>query len=382
MQMTVKPVVPDPAHQSERVPTPVRGAATARERSAPSPWIWISAALTSFIDMVEPIFARLSGGRRLVAIESADGKDLAFFRVSGKRVMSLGTSKDAREPLLQKLRRAGGRDVELRLDPERLATARFKIPAGGAAFARQIVESRLDRLTPWRPEDVIHGFALSNKPGPDGQIDVDFVATSRVIASASSERLAEFGVNASALGSSEHALTGRMRIDLYGGVNDTARAGLRRAIGIGAIAAMAVSAFVSGTTFYSLIDSRENLADLDMRLAKARNRLVLASGSSADRDADAAFIAEKTPARARFHLIDRLAAILPDTTYLDELDIEPGTIRIAGSSTEASGLIKRLEDDAAFSDVRFAAPVTRQDDGRDRFEISLSTAGKPAEPTP
>ncbi len=45
---------------------------------------------------------------------------------------------------------------------------------------------------------------------------------------------------------------------------------------------------------------------------------------------------------------------------------------MAGSSTEASALIRLVEDDALFSNAKFAAPVTRQEDGRDRFEITAT----------
>jgi general secretion pathway protein L len=134
-----------------------------------------------------------------------------------------------------------------------------------------------------------------------------------------------------------------------------------------------------GAAVYSSRQASQRIIELDATLAKARNRLVTASGSTAERDQDFAFIGAKQLNEARFYLIDRLAAILPDNTYLDELDIEPGSIRMAGSSTDVSSLVKLLETDASFSDVKFAAPVTRQEDGRDRFEITALLGTNPTD---
>lgn len=379
MEMTVKPVVPDAPLVAEL--KPVSSSLRVSEPAA-VPASWLGEALSSFIDIMEPAVIRLAAGKRLIAVESPDGNDLTFHLVSGRRAKVLGSSAEGREALIKVLKRTRLNSAELRLDPERLATTRFKIPAAGAQFGRQIVESRLDRLTPWRPDAVVHGFALSNKPGPDGQLDVDFVATSRDIVAAGIDHLAQFGLTASALGSAEQPVTQRLRIDLYGGRNDSARKARRRRIGVVAIAVFALSLLACGTTVYTSRQASQRIIELDATLAKARNRLVTASGSTAERDRDFAFIGTKQLNEARFYLIDRLAAVLPDNTYLDALDIEPGSVRMAGSSTDVSSLVKLLEIDASFSDVKFAAPVTRQEDGRDRFEITALHGARAADVQP
>jgi len=332
--------------------------------------------------MVEPVVLSLSAGKRLVAMESPDGEVLTFHSVSRRRSRIIGNSVGEREALIKAIKRTKLQEAELRLDPERLATARFKIPAAGIEFAPRIIESRLDRLTPWRANAVMHGYALSPRPGPDGQIEVDFAATATAIATASLEHLAKFGLTASALGSAAEPLTERLRIDLHGGNGARTRQSLRRTIGTFAMAAVTLSMLAYGTTLFWAYESSERIAMLNTTLAKARNRLVQASGSSADRDRDFAFIATKNLDDARFQLIDRLASALPDSTYLDELDIETSGIRIAGTSTEASNLIRLLEDDKTFFGVKFSAPVIRQEDSRDRFEITASYASTPKEAAP
>lgn len=381
MEMSVKSLLLD-ARQGQEAKSGQQASAAALPRHRPAPWRWLEAALSSFIDIIEPAAMRFSAGTSFVAVEMSDGEDIEVFSVSRRHAISLGKSSPDPDVLLKNLRRTKVSGVELRLDPERVIRSRFKIPAAGASLARQIIENRLERLTPWKADAILYGFAVSHKPDPDGQLDVDFAATSRAIATANLDRLAKLGLSATTIGPSEQTVMERLRIDLYAGSNDTRRQARRRAIGAIAIGALICAALLCGATFYMAMESRQHIAELDVRLTKARTRLVHASGSNADREQDFAYIATKNPDEARFRLIDRLAGILPDTAYLDELDIEPGSIRIAGSSTAASDLIKILENDPIFRDARFVAPVTRQDDGRDRFEITASYGIKAKDPTP
>ncbi len=60
-------------------------------------------------------------------------------------------------------------------------------------------------------------------------------------------------------------------------------------------------------------------------------------------------------------LIEALSRSLPDTAYLDELEIHDSEARIVGKSADPTGLIGTLESTPEFEDVRFAAPTTRED---------------------
>jgi general secretion pathway protein L len=203
---------------------------------------------------------------------------------------------------------------------------------------------------------------------------------SKAIANANIRRLEEFNLTVSALGSADEPLTQKMRIDLYHGKITSTAHSRRRIIGMSSVALLAVSAIVFGVSWYGLSQEGQRLGELDATLAKARNRLVQATGSTTRRDQDFAYIATKTPVAARFHIMDRLAAILPDGTFLDGLDIGPEDVRLAGTSTEASDLIRLLENEPMFLDAKFSAPIIRQDDGRDRFEITAAFAAKHREP--
>lgn len=337
--------------------------------------------LEAFVDVVEPLVMRIMQGTRLVAIETAEN-DIAFHRVSARRSIFLGNGTDLDEASAKALQKAQSPVVELRLLSRHLVVDELKIPSEAAHFAAQIVESRLDRLAPWSPSKLLYGFAVSVQPDVDGQIRIDFLATSLDVCQAAIERLQTFGLAPSRIGSAAEPLDKPLRIDLLRGENDFVRSGVRHTIAFAACVAFIISvigfvAIASGAWL-----TGRQAAEAAARYAEVRQKVMAGNSSGVERDRRTAILAEKSMDTARFLLIDRLATTIPDDTYLDQLEIEKGRVRIAGFSTEASSLIAILEGQPGFSDAVFSAPVIRQEDGRDRFDITVLSSPVQKEPDP
>jgi general secretion pathway protein L len=328
---------------------------------------FVSKLLDAFVEAVEPLFGRFTSKSRIVAVEDEHG--LTFFAASGGKVRPIGGRGgiDGRE--LKRLRRARGRAVELRLAPERILTRTLNLPAAGREFLEPIVEHRLERLTPWRPDKVLFGYAADGEVAPDGSMTVDFAATSEEIAAAATARLEAFDLVPTALGSAAEPVDRPLRIDLYRGTRDVGRRRLRRTVGfvLAIVFALVVPAAAGSYALGYLADER--LAELEQRLATKRNVLRAAAGAGEADGRDRELIEAKSADAAVVVLVDRLASAIPDDTYLRELTIEGATVHLIGFSASAPALIGLLEDDPALSGVRFAAPVTRTEDGRDSFDI-------------
>lgn len=328
--------------------------------------------LSVFVDMVEAVRARARLQARLIAIEGDDGR-FSVVRVSAGQPVPIGEVDAWSEPQRTKFAKDMRGGVELRLASETMVATVLKVPAEALPFVREVIEHRLEKLTPWRPEKLIYGYDVAAKPGADNHYDVHFSATSREIARAAEARLRQsLGVAASAIGSAAEPLDKPLRIDLLGGSGDAL--GSRRR---GRIAAIAL-AVVAGTCAFFVwsqwvaADAARSRTEVDARLAAIRQRLVTGSAIDPARRRDEALIRSKTPDASVFLLIDRLANAIPDDTVLDELDIKPDSVRVAGTSSDASSLVDVLETKMSLTDAEFAAPVTRQPDGRDRFDIVLS----------
>jgi general secretion pathway protein L len=78
-------------------------------------------------------------------------------------------------------------------------------------------------------------------------------------------------------------------------------------------------------------------------------------------------------------LIDETTRLLPDDTWLTELQIAGSEIQLAGLSGSASSLIGVLEQSGAFRDTSFRAPVMRDaETGRERFSIAAHIVAETA----
>jgi len=70
-------------------------------------------------------------------------------------------------------------------------------------------------------------------------------------------------------------------------------------------------------------------------------------------------------------VLRELTNLLPDGTWVQSLDVGPGTAEFSGLSTRAADLIQPLENSPYFSQVEFASPITRGGDNKDVFRIRM-----------
>ena len=75
-------------------------------------------------------------------------------------------------------------------------------------------------------------------------------------------------------------------------------------------------------------------------------------------------------------LLDEMTRIVPDGTWVSQLDIKGIEVQVQGQSPAAASLIGLLEDSESFSNPQFRSPVTqipRSD--LERFHLSAEWSG-------
>lgn len=321
----------------------------------------------AFVAAIEPAFARFVSSTRLVAVVDAD--DIALHEISKGRQTLVARSSRVDERQSRLLRRARGGAVELRLRPDQILHRTLRLPRAGRDFLEPIIENRLERLTPWKPEKVLFGFEVVGDADPDGTISVEIAATSEDIVAEPVLRLRDFGLVPTALGSAAEPIATPLRVDLYRGRRGATRSRVRRAAVLALSAAALVLVPACLASFWLAYSGGERLRSVDARLLKARALLQSSTGAGEARGRDRALIEAKRPETSVLVLIDRLSTALPATTYLRELEIDPEKVRLVGFSADASALIGRLETGQVLAKARFAAPVTRDAERRDSFDI-------------
>ena len=80
------------------------------------------------------------------------------------------------------------------------------------------------------------------------------------------------------------------------------------------------------------------------------------------------------------HLLEQLTKLLPDGTWLQQLQISGDTVEIYGHSNRAADLVPPLENSPYFTQVEFTSPITRDNQNKEVFRIRMrlkqAAAGK------
>ena len=73
----------------------------------------------------------------------------------------------------------------------------------------------------------------------------------------------------------------------------------------------------------------------------------------------------------KLRMVEQLTKLLPDGTWLQQLEISQDTVEIFGLSNHAAELVQPLENSPYFTQVEFTAPITRDNQSREVFRIRM-----------
>ena len=292
--------------------------------------------------------------------------------------LTLLRRRNGRERMLGHVPAGAPEDELLRLIPRRRGPLLLRVAAGllqrdvalPIAAERQlgrVLQYELDRLTPFRAEEVVWDWARLRREPAQGRIHVRIWLVPRagllpVLDILARARLIPDLLEATAPGGTTRLI--RLRRPAPG-----RRAALRwGAIVCAVLAGLAVAVpFIRQSLAAAAIESR--IADLRPYVAEvARLRRQRGEGG----DVVAAEQARLGDAVAALVAVTRA---LPDDTYLTEFALRQRKLRLAGESRGAAALIPLLAAVRQFRNPAFAAPVTRSDTaGADLFAIQVDLA--------
>lgn len=333
----------------------------------------------AFCGVIEPTLARYFPDTRLVATIAASG-EIALRRVASGEVTEVGplaTLDTAGKAELEAFRWSA---VELRLRPDQVLQRTLSLPGASREFLAPIIDHRLERLTPWRPDKVLYGYRILDADESAGALQVALVATSKDIVAGPLQTLGEAGLVPTAIGAEDEAVTVPLAINLFkGGDSKTGASDSRAFVSRVALASLGVLfvLYLVTASIASHAGADEDAANA--KLTKARRVLRNAAlGNLGGRER--ALIEAKQPDKAVVVLIDKLAAAIPADTYLKELAVTPDKVRLVGTSSNAPALVGELES-IGLVNVRFSSAITRERDQKDNFEITADRAAASG-PTP
>jgi general secretion pathway protein L len=254
--------------------------------------------------------------------------------------------------------------LERRLEP---------LPAESLPYLGNVVSHQIDVLFPWRSTDIL--YSTLTKPQGDGRLDVSVRATPR-------SAIAPLLAVADACGAAEIIVVsdgefapGQRPAGILASIGPEKAKRYNRARLIARYAAIAVTAlavFVAGWTTFAGWSLAGDVAALDQAVAE-RRAILERSKNSAEATQNKGLEAKKRTSPTAVVLLEELSTILPDGTYLTDLSIEAGHLRMSGVSANAADLIPILEQSGHFKNASFYAPTTRSSsNSTDRFSIEAN----------
>ncbi|HXZ02416.1 MAG TPA: PilN domain-containing protein [Stellaceae bacterium] len=348
-------------------------------------------SLTSFLPAFHAAWRWWSG--EIVALVPARWREAL---ASGRERLVLATGEDGSAALI---RRGGGKEellARLDLDPAQAAAARetlaalrprlrgattvllpadcalravVSLPLAAEANLAQVVGFELDRHTPFRSEEVYRSQQVLRRDAATKRLAVRLTVVPRplidaVLAAAQRLGLTLDGVEVAGeprsgnlLPAQPQALGARLPSLALGGL-----ALLAAVLTAGAVLIPLQRAHRAADALAAELAEAKGGAEESLRLQKEIDAEIQESG----------FLeARKRQAPSASEVLYTLTHLLPDDTWLSELELAGGELRITGFAASASSVLALVDQSARFGNAAFRSPVTQdQRTQREQFNIA------------
>ena len=324
---------------------------------------WWGRELTA--SMPGPLRKLMAPARRRLVVQIGRGR--AVIRRQGGRdaevlgEIDLAASQDTAARRL--LRRAGRGVAEkgVLIPPGQSLHKVVSLPAAAAENLREVLAFEMDRLTPFRADDVYYDYRVVAADGPGDRhrgerMGVDLLVAARADVDRAVATVRAWGLDPDFVGVAEMPgadfnLLPRAA-NTHGRVAAWANGGLAVAAVALALVALVMPVQLQQRTLARVEADAAAAHAVALQVDVLRSRLadVVARGD--------ALAVRRSRELSVVALLDEVTRRLPDETWLVQLSRRGDALILAGFSSKATALISLLEDSALFSDVQFGSPVT------------------------
>ena len=268
--------------------------------------------------------------------------------------------------------------VRLRLDHTEALVRRVAMPAATEENLRQVLAFEMDRLTPFRAEDVYFDYRVLTRDAAAGKLAVQLAVARRDTVDRRLASLHALGANVQGVTVRDDVGHGAQPLDLLPseqrGERETARERLVQRSLVGAVAVLLALAL-----FIPMWRKRETVIALQPLMTKAQQ-----DAEATDRIArelerqvnDYNFLLAKKHAKYPvLAYLEEVTRLMPDNTWAQTLEIRTAgknrEIQVSGETTSSSRLIEILEQSKLLQNATPKGTVTRgSTPNSERFTIA------------
>lgn len=352
-------------------------------------WRWWSEEI---VQLVPERFAALGGAARVPLI-ALEGEELVLVEpraaVGPDTRVDLSTLDEARRrtALRALLERAGetrGR-VRLCLEHAEALVRRVTMPAATEENLRQVLAFEMDRLTPFRADDVYFDYRVLGRNAAAAQLTALLAVARRELVDAKLAKLRAWGGNVQGVAVREDPTHAGAPLDLLPleqhGERESAREVLVQRALLGAVVLLAALALL-----LPIWRKRETIIALHPVLAKARQEAEATSTLATQLEREVAdynfLLAKKHGTYPVLAYLEEISRLLPDNTYLVQLEVKTTgktrEVQMIGETPSSSKLIEILEQSRLLKNATPRGTVTRGSmPNTERFTISAEAVARP-----
>lgn len=288
------------------------------------------------------------------------------------------TSTSASLPEVGRLARTS--TVVLRLSGRDYLSREVRLPLATEENLREVLAFEMDRLTPFTADQVYYDYRVLERSRREGMATIELVLATRQRLDAILAQIAGMGLPVHVVDAPLGTPDGGSDCSPCPGaeINLLPRSQRPSASRVGRLnlgLAIVLSTLAIMTLALPLWRLHQATQELELAVANAQRQAdaaTLMGKRVRSRVAELrTLFARRRDAPTAIELLSGLARLLPDGTWLTELEISDGEMRLQGQSESASALIGLLEASPLLHAARFESPVIQSPEtGRQRFRIS------------
>ena len=286
----------------------------------------------------------------------------------GIEAVAIGLRRNGREtPLgrfglgatdLAELPRKTGRTAVLRLSEQDVLGKTVTLPLAAERELEQVLGFEMDRETPFKAEEIYWNHQIDGVDRQNARLSVRLVLLPKANLAPLLTALGQFGIRPRRAEIADGPDAGAY-LPLEGDGGRTHRASHRLIWSVAVCCAiLGVAAVVT-----PFVRQGRALASLDQQIAVGRTAAAEADSLRQEIDrltGSADFVeSERDKAGRPLAVLAAATRVLPDDTYLTEMELQKRKVTLTGRSAAAARLIGPLAADGSFRNPGFAAPVTR-----------------------
>jgi general secretion pathway protein L len=245
---------------------------------------------------------------------------------------------------------------------------RLDIPENGRDIIAGIVRSQIEKLMPWDPASAAYGWRkLEDSPEKPTRVLVAGCALSSVRSVIT--RLEAKGVSDATLVARDPTDDTPVQIFHHRGIDkaEIVRTSKRLKLVLGGFAATAAVSI----TFVFLL-ALAQFSGIIPSPSSGSHKLTRPIQRAQSQSAE--LLQRKASTPAAVQILEDLARVLPDGSFVTELRIEGEKVWVSGITTDAASLLLLFGKSERFSGASFSTPVTRasEQQGREMFHIQAN----------